>query len=196
MNLQWTSGLRSKNQSHDEISIPKKRFKKKVRVKDGKVHEILEDMIRSMIETKESENTQKQSVRTDVSMQDIINIQSAIQRLENNVISKFVEVEHEFARMRSHIDDVHKTSITRNEKLESDFQRALLEIKTNSEKDKARTLKTFQKLHAQHTNDVEQLNKDISTTSGKSYDLVQTVNNDIQVASRDITTLKINVDAL
>jgi hypothetical protein len=187
MEAQWSKGLRYKS-LEPEQPAKKKITKKPKKFNEEKVHQMLESIIHSFMANKDGVSDNEQV--------NINSVQNSVQRLENNVIAKFVEIENEFSKFRRELIEIQKITSDRSDSIEKQFQAAILDLRNDREKDKVKTLKTLQKLHAQHTKDLETSNAQINNINKRSTESIHTVTSELQVITKDLSQMRNNMDTM
>mmetsp|Transcript_17531 Transcript_17531/g.26075 ORF Transcript_17531/g.26075 Transcript_17531/m.26075 type:complete len:430 (+) Transcript_17531:56-1345(+) len=197
--LPWPNSLRTMDKHRIEVHVPKasKRSSKKA-VQQRQQHEMraaVEEILRSLAD----EKVQPKAVpkkETNIKRSEITALKNSVAQLEQNVAAQFMQVEHNINALKAIVDDLQRTVSQRNDKWDAELRSCIDGIGQVVEKDKAKTIKTLQKLHKQHDKDVSELRASIGDVQRVSNDALHNVQLDVKALARAVSSTRDNVDSI
>ena len=148
---------------------------------------VIEDILRSMADDNFERNAKRETLtkRTELN-----NMRQSISNLETHMLSQFSQFDHKLNSLKAIIDDTQKSINERNDHWDKELRSCIASVTDIHEKDKAKTLKTLQKLHSQHDADIKDTRAAVREVQKASLDSIQVLRDAMKSVAKEVSQNK------
>jgi hypothetical protein len=167
--------------------VMKKRAPKKAGESSGRenIRHIVDEILRSMADDKIVGKAPKKE--TLMKRADMNNMRESIGHLEANVNAQFVQVDQKLNTLKAMIDEIQMGINKKNEQWEHELRSCIASVGDVHEKDKAKTLKTLQKMHARHEADIEDTRNAVREVQKLSNESIHAVKDTMKSIAKEVS---------